>query len=248
MASLDSLRDLFVDELRDIYSAEQQLLKALPKISKSANNPRLTNALDQHLRQTKEHARRLETIFEQLGERARGKRCKGMEGLLEEGKEVMDTQSDDDTRDAAIIGAAQRVEHYEIAAYGTACAHARVMGTPEVEQLLQQTLDEEKDADRLLTEIAESGVNEWAAEGEGERAGMGNGGMMGGGMESSRRSSAASGRGGTGGAGSSARGRQTARRGSSRSTPRSVAVTRRSRRGGTTRGGTTRGGTTRGGR
>ena len=166
MASLRSLRDLFVEELKDIYNAEQQLLKALPKMRKTVTNPRLANAFDQHLEQTRNHAERLERIFEDLQENPRGKKCKGMEGLIEEGKEVLEERGSDAAKDAAIINAAQKVEHYEIAAYGTACAHARATGNTVAEQLLQQTLEEEKETDRLLTEIAEGGINEWANEEE----------------------------------------------------------------------------------
>lgn len=188
MASLQSLRDLFVEELKDLYNAEQQLLKALPKMRKNVTNPRLANALDQHLEQTRNHAERLERIFEDLQENPRGKKCKGMEGLIEEGKEVLEERGSDAAKDAAIINAAQKVEHYEIASYGTACAHARATGNTIAEQLLQQTLEEEKETDRLLTEIAEGGINEWANEEEeftfssqtGNGGGYANGRSMGG--------------------------------------------------------------------
>lgn len=171
MASLQSLHDLFVEELKDLYNAEQQLLKALPKMRKGATNPRLVNAIDQHLDQTRLQVDRLERIFDELQESPRGKTCKGMEGLIVEGKEFLEARGADEARDAAIIGAAQKVEHYEISAYGTACAHARATGNTIVEQLLQQTLEEEKEADRLLTEIAEGGINEWASEAESQADG-----------------------------------------------------------------------------
>lgn len=168
MASLQSLRDLFVEELKDIYNAEQQILKALPKMRKAATNPRLVTAIDEHMDQTKTHVDRLERIFDEIQESPRGKKCKGMEGLIEEGKEVLDAHAADEARDAGIIAAAQKIEHYEIAAYGTASAHARASGLTVAEQLLEQTLEEEKETDRLLTEIAEGGINEWAVEAETE--------------------------------------------------------------------------------
>jgi ferritin-like metal-binding protein YciE len=162
VTSLQTLDDLLVDELRDIYNAERQLLKALPAMRKKVNNPRLSDALENHLRQTEGQVGRLEQIFEELDQPVRGKKCKGMEGLIEEGKEVLEADGDTDTLDAAIIGAAQRVEHYEIAAYGTAVAHARAMGHMNAARLLEATLDEEKEADRILSEIAEAGLNERA--------------------------------------------------------------------------------------
>ena len=185
MASLQSLRDLFVEELKDIYNAEHQLLKALPKMRKSVTNPRLAAAFDQHLEQTRTHVDRLDRAFHELQQAPRGKKCKGMEGLIEEGREMLETRGGAAARDAAIIGAAQRVEHYEIAAYGTACAHARATGLTIVEQLLQQTLEEEKETDRLLTEIAEGGINEWASE-EDEMATMDLGGRTGNGRGNGR--------------------------------------------------------------
>jgi ferritin-like metal-binding protein YciE len=162
VTSLQTLDDLLVDELRDIYNAERQLLKALPAMRRKVNNPRLSDALENHLRQTEGQVDRLEQIFQDLDQPVRGKKCKGMEGLIEEGKEVLEADGDSDTLDAAIIGAAQRVEHYEIAAYGTAVAHARAMGHMNAVRLLEATLDEEKEADRVLSEIAEAGLNERA--------------------------------------------------------------------------------------
>jgi ferritin-like metal-binding protein YciE len=186
VTSLQTLDDLLVDELRDIYHAERQLLKALPAMRKRVNNPRLSDALENHLRQTEGQVDRLEQIFQELDQPVRGKKCKGMEGLIEEGKEVLEADGDSDTLDAAIIGAAQRVEHYEIAAYGTAVAHARAMGHMNAVRLLEATLDEEKEADRLLTEIAEAGLNERATmptgqesgESENGRSGDGNSGAV----------------------------------------------------------------------
>lgn len=158
-----SLQDLYVDELRDLYSAENQLIKALPKMAKASSTPELRAAFEEHLEQTKEHAARLERIFDKLDARAKGKKCKGMEGLIDEGKEVLDEDADPQVLDAALIGAAQRVEHYEIAAYGCARTHARTLGHEEAAELLQQTLDEEGETDKKLTELAEDLVNQEAA-------------------------------------------------------------------------------------
>lgn len=165
-----SLRDLFVEELRDLYSAESQLIEALPKMEKAASSQELTEAFRAHLQQTKEHQRRLDTIFESLGMSPQGKMCKGMQGLIEEGKEVIDEIGDSVLRDAALIGAAQRVEHYEIAGYGTVRTFAQELGDENAKRILQETLDEEGEADRKLTAIAEgrmyeSGVNEMAMSG-----------------------------------------------------------------------------------
>jgi ferritin-like metal-binding protein YciE len=249
VASLQSLRDLFVEELKDIYNAEQQLLKALPKMRKGVTNPRLATAFDQHLEQTRTHVDRLDRVFHELQEAPRGKKCKGMEGLIEEGKEMLETRGGA-ARDAAIIGAAQRVEHYEIAAYGTACAHARATGLTIAEQLLQQTLEEEKETDRLLTEIAEGGINEWATE-EDETATTGVGGRTGNGPGSGRafagtrsgngRTTSRSGTARAGSAVSRSMGRRTA--GGTRGTKG-----RKSGRTATSRGRSTQRGTTRSGR
>ena len=138
----NSLRGLYVDELRDLYSAEKQLTKALPKMAKAATSDELRNGFTEHLEQTRGHVERLEQIFEALGERSGGKKCAGMEGLIEEGSEVIGDDFEGNVMDAALIGAAQRVEHYEIAAYGTACAFAQLLGETEHLKLLQQTLDE----------------------------------------------------------------------------------------------------------
>src|SRR5687768_13908431 len=170
MASIDSMNELFVDELRDIYDAEKRLTKAIPKLAKKASNEDLRSALKEHLQETEGQVQRLEQAFEHLGERAKGKPCAGMRGIIEEGDEhVAEDYDDDDLRDAVIIGSAQRVEHYEIAAYGTAMAHAKLLDQDEVLQLLSESLDEEKAADERLTEIAESVVNlEAASEDESE--------------------------------------------------------------------------------
>ena len=165
MASIDSFNDLLVDELRDIYDAEKRLTKAIPKLAKKANNEQLRTALEEHLEETEQQIGRLERAFDHLGQSPKGKACAGMKGILEEGDEhVGEDYGDDGLRDAVIIGSAQRVEHYEIAAYGTAIAHARLLGQDEVVNLLMKSIDEEKAADRKLTEIAETVVNREAAE------------------------------------------------------------------------------------
>ncbi len=151
----NSLRGLYLDELRDLYSAEKQLTKALPKMAKAASSDELRNGFTEHLEQTRGHVERLEQIFEALGERSGGKKCVGMEGLIEEGSEVISGDLEGDVMDSALIGAAQRVEHYEIAAYGTVCAFAKLLGETDHLELLQQTLDEEKQTDEKLTELSE---------------------------------------------------------------------------------------------
>jgi ferritin-like metal-binding protein YciE len=156
---LKTLRDLYVHELKDIYSAEKQITKALPKMAKSASHEELAEGFEEHLAQTEQHIERLETILEGLGESTRGEKCKGMEGLLEEGKKMMEEDAAPEVLDAALISAAQRVEHYEIAAYGTVRTYAEMLGEDEAVQLLQQTLDEEIETDEKLTELAESAIN-----------------------------------------------------------------------------------------
>lgn len=162
MASLQSLHDVFVHELRDLYSAERQLIKALPKMARNANSAELAEALNNHLHETEGHAARLEEILQTLGEKARGVKCKGMEGLIDEGEDVLEMGGLASALDAAMIGAAQRVEHYEIAAYGTAISHAKAQGHTEASRLLEETLKEEENADRLLSEIAETSINDVA--------------------------------------------------------------------------------------
>ena len=159
---LDSLQDLFLNELKDVYNAEKQLIRALPRMAKAAQSPELQQALTKHLKETEGHAKRLEQIFAELGHAARGKKCKGMEGLIEEGKEIMEEEGEPEVIDAALISAAQRVEHYEIAAYGCLRTYAQLLGLNQADQLLQQTLEEEEAADRTLTEIGEGGVNQAA--------------------------------------------------------------------------------------
>jgi len=162
---IDSLRKLYVDELKDLYSAEKQILQALPKMIKKAQNEQLKKAFEDHRAVTEMQVERLDRIFEMLGKAARGKKCKAMEGLIEEGKEMMQEDMDPDVMDAALIGAAQRIEHYEMAGYGTVRTWAQVLGEKEQAKILQQTLDEEGDADKLLTRLAESTINVEAAVG-----------------------------------------------------------------------------------
>lgn len=150
----DSLRELYVDELKDIYSAEKQLTKALPKMAKAASSPDLRKGFEGHLKQTEGHVQRLEQIFTMLDEKAGGKKCMGMEGLVKEGSEVMGEDLEDDVMDAALISAAQRVEHYEIAAYGTVSAYADLLDESKQASLLRQTLEEEKQTDQKLTELS----------------------------------------------------------------------------------------------
>src|SRR5262245_32235830 len=160
MASIESLRTLLVEQLKDIYDAEKRITKALPKLIKKSTHDELKTALQNHLDETEEQVSRLERAFDELDMPAKAKTCAGMKGLLEEGDEhAGDDYDHDGLRDAAIIGAAQRVEHYEMAAYGTAIAHARLLELEDVVSLLEETLEEEKAADKTLTEIAESVVN-----------------------------------------------------------------------------------------
>jgi ferritin-like metal-binding protein YciE len=152
---IESLRDLYLEQLQDLYNAEQQLIKALPKMAKAASSDELRTAFENHLEQTKGHAQRIETIFGQMGEKTQGKKCKAMEGLVKEGGEVIEEDMTDELKDAALIAAAQRVEHYEIAGYGCVRAYATKLGDEEAADLLGQTLEEEKEADTLLNGIAE---------------------------------------------------------------------------------------------
>lgn len=170
MAGIDSLRTLLIEQLKDIYDAEKRLTKAIPKLIKASTNEELKTALQEHLGQTQEHVSRIEQAFDYLDTPAKGKTCAGMKGLIEEGDEHAGEDYDDDgLRDAAIIGSAQRVEHYEIAAYGTAIAHARLLELDDVVSVLEETLEEEKSADIKLTEVAESVVNlDAASDGEQE--------------------------------------------------------------------------------
>ena len=160
---IKTLEDLLTDELKDLYSAENQITKALPKMAKSTQSRELRSAFEEHLRQTENQIKRLERACNELGISPKGKKCVGMEGLLEEGKEIMTNGSDQDALEAGLIGAAQKVEHYEIAGYGTAAAHARQLGFNSVAQLLNQTLEEERMTDEKLTKLAENQVNVQAA-------------------------------------------------------------------------------------
>ena len=163
---LQSLRDLYIDELKDLYSAEKQLVKALPKMAKNATNPELQKAFTDHLEQTEEHVSRLEQIFESLEASPRGKKCVGMEGLIEEAKEMLEEDAEEDVLDAGLISKAQHVEHYEMAGYGTVRRFAQILGETEHVELLEQTLNEEKEADQLLTQLADGSINVEAAAGE----------------------------------------------------------------------------------
>jgi ferritin-like metal-binding protein YciE len=156
---LNSLHDLFIDEMKDLYSAETQLVQALPKMAKAASSPELQQAFQHHLEETREHVRRIEEIFSEFNASPKGKKCVGMEGLIKEGKELMTMEGQPEVIDAGLIGAAQRVEHYEIAGYGTARAHAEQMGHTQAINFLKQTLNEEEAADEKLTQIATSMVN-----------------------------------------------------------------------------------------
>ncbi|MEY2548864.1 MAG: hypothetical protein QOD64_1446 [Verrucomicrobiota bacterium] len=164
--SMDSLKDLYIDELKDLYNAENQLLKALPKMARKASAPELKKAFQDHLAQTEGHVTRLEKIFKGLDERPTGKTCKAMKGLVEEGKEVIEEDGDDSVLDAALIGAAQRVEHYEMAGYGVVRTFASLLGEDEARDLLQRTLNEEGETDKKLTALAESVINVEASEAE----------------------------------------------------------------------------------
>jgi ferritin-like metal-binding protein YciE len=153
----NQLRELYIQQLRDLYSAETQLVKALPKMAEAATTEELRSGFEQHLKQTEEHVQRLETVFSNLGEKPTGEKCKGMEGLIKEGREVIeDDDLEGELKDAALIAAAQRVEHYEIAGYGTVRTFANLLEDDEALELLEKTLDEEKETDQKLTEIAES--------------------------------------------------------------------------------------------
>jgi ferritin-like metal-binding protein YciE len=166
---INSLHELYVQQLRDLYDAENQLVKALPKLAEASNSDGLREGFEEHLEQTKEHVQRLETIFESLGEKPKGEKCKGMEGIIKEGSEVLAEDMQEDVKDAAIIAAAQRVEHYEISGYGTARTFANLLGEDEAVSLLQKTLVEEKEADSKLNQLAEN-INVEAEEAAAEEA------------------------------------------------------------------------------
>ena len=174
---MKSLRELYVEELKDLYSAENQILKALPKMMRAASDRELQRMFSQHEKQTQRQVKRLERIFKQLGETSRGKKCKGMEGLIEEAKELIQERPEPEVLDAGLIAAAQRVEHYEIAGYGTVRTYARQLGEEEQANLLQETLDEEGETDKKLSALAESSINIEAEEAgdEDEESMSGNG-------------------------------------------------------------------------
>ena len=157
--ALESLQDLYLEQLKDLHSAERQIIEALPKMIEKTSHPELRKAFETHLRQTEEQLRRLEQIGERSGQELSGHKCKGMEGLLEEGEELMEERADSDVLDAALISAAQRVEHYEMAGYGCARTYAQLLGLDDDAQILQRTLDEEGETDHLLTALAERVIN-----------------------------------------------------------------------------------------
>lgn len=163
----EGLRELFVDSLKDIYWAEKALMKALPKMSKNATSENLINAINDHLAVTEEQVKRLEQVFEIIGKKASAKKCEAMEGLIKEGESIMEETEEGPVRDAGIVAASQKIEHYEIATYGTLAAFAQTLGEEEAVSLLQQTLEEEKEADILLTEAAYNNIN-FEASGEGQ--------------------------------------------------------------------------------
>lgn len=163
----NSLQELYVGELRDLYDAEHQIIKALPKMISKTSSEELKSALSEHLDITRRQAERLEQIFENMGERAKAQKCKGMAGVIEEGNELLKEAEDEDVRDAAIIASAQKVEHYEMAGYGTVRTWATLLGEEDAANLLEETLNEEKEADQKLTDIAES-INVEAREGQEE--------------------------------------------------------------------------------
>lgn len=165
---METLQELYVEQLKDVYDAENQILKALPKMAKTATHEELKAAFEQHLEQTQEHVSRLEQIFEELGEKSKGKKCEAMKGLIEEGKQMMEEDADEDVMDAGLICAAQKIEHYEIATYGCLRTYAEMLGFDDQADLLQETLDEEKDTDDNLTELAVSVINIEAEDAEDE--------------------------------------------------------------------------------
>jgi len=159
---INNLEELFLLELQDTYDAEKQLVKALPKMAKAASSDQLRQAFENHLQETERQVERLESVFDEMGQKAKSKTCEAMEGLVTEGKEMIDAKGDDATRDAGLIAAAQKVEHYEIASYGCLVTWAQQLGKANVAEMLRQTLNEEKEADRKLNELAESRLNQQA--------------------------------------------------------------------------------------
>jgi ferritin-like metal-binding protein YciE len=164
MEKIETLEELLIHELKDVYHAEKQLVKMLPKVAKKASAPELKAALEEHLRQTEGQVQRLDEVFELLGEPAKAVKCKGMEGILEEGEELLQQKGTSETLDAGIILAAQKVEHYEIASYGSLATWADMVGRKDVKKLLVQTLEEEEQTDKKLTMLAKSGINQGSAQ------------------------------------------------------------------------------------
>jgi ferritin-like metal-binding protein YciE len=169
---IPDLETLYHDELKDAYDFEHQILEALPQMAEAAHSDELRQAFEEHQRQTEGQVERLEQVFRLLGKKAARKHCDGMEGLIDEGEDILEAEGDEAAIDAALIAAAQRVEHYEMAAYGTLRTFARTLGYDDQAELLQQTLDEEGETDELLTQLAESGLNQQAADGSGRRQGQ----------------------------------------------------------------------------
>ncbi len=165
---MNSLQDLFIHDLKDLYNAEIQLTKALPKMAKAASDPNLKQAFQTHFAETEQHVQRLEQILQELDESPEGKKCKAMEGLIEEGKDLIDEDAEPEVMDAGLIGAAQKVEHYEIAGYGTVRTYAQMLGNDQAARLLQQTLDEEGATNKKLTELAMECINAEAEGGDGQ--------------------------------------------------------------------------------
>lgn len=163
MEKIDSLEHLLLHEIKDLYHAEKQIVKALPKVAKKVASPTLKEALEEHLQETKGHVERLEQVFELLGQPAKAVKCQGMQGILEEGEETLKLKASSDTLDAAIILAAQKVEHYEIASYGSATTWADMLGRHDIKRLLGQTLEEEEQADQKLSDLAKAGINQGSA-------------------------------------------------------------------------------------
>jgi ferritin-like metal-binding protein YciE len=168
MQKLNSLDDIFLEEVKDLYSAEKQLTKALPKVAKKASSPELKSALEEHLVQTEGHINRLEEVFRILGQPPKAKPCAAMKGILEEASEIMSEKAEPSVLDAALIGAAQKVEHYEIASYGTVVQWAKQMGRQDIKELLGQTLDEEEKTDQRLSQLAKTRINIKAMSPDGE--------------------------------------------------------------------------------
>jgi len=162
--ALKTLEDALVEELHDVLSAEKQITQALPKMAKKATDPKLKKAFETHLKETEGQIERLNQVFELLGKKATAKTCEAMKGILKEGESIMEEEADPDVMDAMLIGAAQKVEHYEIATYGTLCTWAATLGLDEVQDLLGENLDEEEETDDILSELAEAGINEKAVE------------------------------------------------------------------------------------